>query len=382
MDRPLARARERARATARTELKNTAYEIFIGVLSILSIFNLVLVYAFAGDPSLQQILSAMNALFSLIFLGDFLYRIFTVPSPARYFFRGYGWADLLASLPFPQFKILRVFRLLRVSRLLRELGFRTIVSTLIHDRANSALMTLLLMGIFVLQFGSLWMLAVEGHAKDANITSASDALWYTIVTISTVGYGDQYPVTNLGRIIGTCIIIVGVGIFGTFTGYLANLFLGSGKGTPPDEETDAATDASAPAEVSAGADAAMPGGDSAAAPAGAAGRGAAGGAGGAAAAGAGPAEDAPSGIAHHAAKGVAAGAVSGAVRRGVAASQAKGAASADATGSVTGDGAGDPGVPSPATPDAGAEATAARIQALLAQSEEAMAEVRRLMATT
>ena len=52
------------------------------MLSILSIFNLVLVYAFAGDPSLQQILSAMNALFSLIFLGDFLYRIFTVPSPA------------------------------------------------------------------------------------------------------------------------------------------------------------------------------------------------------------------------------------------------------------------------------------------------------------
>jgi hypothetical protein len=49
------------------------------------------------------------------------------------------------------------------------------------------------------------------------------------LTISTVGYGDQYPVTNAGRIIGTCIIEVGVGIFGTFTGYLANVFLGPAK---------------------------------------------------------------------------------------------------------------------------------------------------------
>jgi hypothetical protein len=49
------------------------------------------------------------------------------------------------------------------------------------------------------------------------------------LTISTVGYGDQYPVTNAGRIIGTCVIVVGVGIFGTFTGYLANVFLGPAK---------------------------------------------------------------------------------------------------------------------------------------------------------
>src|SRR5262249_55269954 len=61
----------------------------------------------------------------------------------------------------------------------------------------------------------------------ANITTASDACWYVIVTISTVGYGDKYPVTNAGRILGSIIIVVGVGIFGTFTGYLATTFLSS-----------------------------------------------------------------------------------------------------------------------------------------------------------
>ena len=89
------------------------------------------------------------------------------------------------------------------------------------------------MGILVLEFGSLWILDVEQNAPGANITTASDALWYTIVTISTVGYGDRYPVTNEGRVIGSLIIIVGVGIFGTFTGYLANLFLAPRSNRPP-----------------------------------------------------------------------------------------------------------------------------------------------------
>lgn len=221
------------------ELKNPAYEIFIGILSLLSIANLVLVYVYRDDTAMQIVLSVMNALFSVIFLGDFIYRMATAPAPWRYFFRGFGWADLLASLPFEQLKVLRIFRLLRVIRLMRSVGPRQLWGILIHDRANSTLMTLLLLGVFVMQFGSLAILSVEEYAKGANITTASDALWYTIVTISTVGYGDQYPVTTAGRIIGALIIIVGVGIFGTFTGYLANLFLGPQR-DKRDEQEDAA----------------------------------------------------------------------------------------------------------------------------------------------
>jgi voltage-gated potassium channel Kch len=212
-------------ATTRSELKSTGYEIFIGVLSVLSITNIVLVAVYVDDEALRVVLSAMNVLFSAIFLGDFAYRLFTAPSRSAYFFRHFGWADLLASLPFPQFKILRVFRLIRVIRLLRALGPRTIARTLIRDRAGSALFVLLLMGIFVLQFGSLFMLYLEKDAPEANITSGPDALWYTMVTIATVGYGDRFPVTSAGRVMGSVIIVIGVGIFGAFTGYLANLFL-------------------------------------------------------------------------------------------------------------------------------------------------------------
>ena len=208
----------------RKELKNTGYEIFIGILSILSIVNLVMIYV-AKDPNLDTVINALNALLSIIFLADFVYRLFTAESKSRYFLRQFGWADLLASLPFPQFKVLRAFRLVRVFRLLREHGIYKIGRSLIKDRAGSALLVLLLMGILVLEFGSLGILHIEQHVTGANITSASDALWYVLVTISTVGYGDRFPVTNSGRWVGTLIIVIGVGIFGTFTGYLANLFL-------------------------------------------------------------------------------------------------------------------------------------------------------------
>jgi hypothetical protein len=214
--------------TRRKELKSTGYEIFIGALSVLSIVNLVLLYAIE-DEALDTVLWVMNAILSVIFLADFTYRLLTAPSKTRYFFRLFGWADLLASLPLQQVKVLRVFRLARVFRLLRAYGVKNITRSLLQDRAGSALLTLLLLGILVLEFGSLAILNVEQDASGANITTASDALWYTIVTISTVGYGDRYPVTTAGRVIGSLIIVVGVGIFGTFTGYLANLFLAPSK---------------------------------------------------------------------------------------------------------------------------------------------------------
>ena len=211
-------------ARSTSELKNTGYEIFIAMLSILSIFNLVLLFALK-DENLDTVLLVMNGVLSGIFMIDFVYRLMTATSRADYFLRQYGWADLLASLPIEQLKVLRVFRLLRVYRLMRLLGVKRIGRSLLKDRAGSALFTLLFAGVMVLEFGSLAILRYEQNAADGNIKSASDAIWYVMVTISTVGYGDRFPTTNAGRVVGALIIVIGVGIFGTFTGYLANFFL-------------------------------------------------------------------------------------------------------------------------------------------------------------
>ncbi len=211
-------------AEERAGLKNPGYEIFIAALSVLSIVNLVLVFVIQ-DQDLDYVLAIMNVPITIIFLIDFLYRLKSAPSKSNYFWRNWGWADLLASLPFQQTKILRLFRLVKVYRLLQDYGTRNIIRSLIKDKAGSALLSLLFIAILVLEFGSLLMLRLEANVEGANITTASDAIWYIIVTMSTVGYGDQFPITNPGRVLGTVIIVVGVGIFGTLTGYLANLFL-------------------------------------------------------------------------------------------------------------------------------------------------------------
>jgi voltage-gated potassium channel len=228
----------------RHELRNPGYEIFIAALSILSIANILLEFLII-DAALDSVLNAMNAILSGILFVDFLVRLRTASSRSDYFFRRFGWADLLASLPLPQLKILRLFRLARVYRLLKAYGARNIGRSMLRERAGSALLSLLFVAILVLEFGSLWMLRIESSSPERNITTASDAIWYVIVTISTVGYGDQFPVTTPGRVLGAVIIVLGVAIFGTLTGYLANLFLSptaSEQASGPDADTSSAAE--------------------------------------------------------------------------------------------------------------------------------------------
>ncbi len=229
-------------ARGKRELKGIGYELFIGALSILSIINLILIVVFRNDPGLQTVLGVINAVMTPIFLGDFLYRLFTATSKKAYFFSGFGWADLLSSLPFPQFKVLRLFRLWRVFRLFVEFGATNLVHEFIAHRAENALYTVVFLVLCVLEFGSLAMLSVEAAAPNANITTASDAIWWAYVTITTVGYGDQYPVTTNGRIIGVLVMTAGVGLFGTLSGFLANMFLAPPKKKEEKEVPEAIDD--------------------------------------------------------------------------------------------------------------------------------------------
>jgi voltage-gated potassium channel len=156
---------------AQDELRSTGYEIFIAALSVLSLANIVL-YVLIPDPALSNVVLIMDGILSLVFLGDFLVRLRAADSKSEYFFRGFGWADLLASIPVTSFKVLRVFRLVRVVRLLREVGTDRVIVALVRDRAGSALFTLLLIAFLVLEFGSLAVLRAEMGAPGANIETA------------------------------------------------------------------------------------------------------------------------------------------------------------------------------------------------------------------
>ena len=210
------------------ELKNVSYECFILALSLVSLLN-ILILVFVRQPEVGVVIAVMDVLLSFIFLGDFLFRLFSAPTKRTYFIGQHGWLDLLSSLFIPQVKVFRLFRVVRVVRLLREVGPRRFLNAVLSDRASSALLTVVFLTILLLEFGAGLMLAIELQAPDGNIKDASDAIWYTYVTVTTVGYGDRYPVTNPGRVLGVLIMTVGVGLFGTLTGFLANVFLSPSK---------------------------------------------------------------------------------------------------------------------------------------------------------
>ena len=213
------------------EIKSTSYELFIISLTGLQVFNLVLLQRPISD-SARGVVLLFGEWMTMVFMLDFAYRLFTASSKVDYFFRRYGWADLIGSLPILISPYLRLFRLVRAVRSTRQLGGRAAVRNLRQQRAGSTLLGVLLMVVFVLEVGSISILEVEGSLPEANIHTPVQALWWGLVTMATVGYGDFYPVTNTGRLIGVFVITTGVAVLGVFSGSVANYFLRPRRGEP------------------------------------------------------------------------------------------------------------------------------------------------------
>lgn len=237
-----------------------SWEMFVLVLAIVSIVNLGLVLV-AWDPDVQEVLVVMDAVLMVVFAIDFLRRLAVATDNRAYFVHGRGWLDFVSI--FPALRIARVLRILRVFKLMQHLGGpKAAFRAFFRNRAAGGLLLVLAIAFMVMEFGSILILWAERDDPGANITTASDALWYTIVTMSTVGYGDQFPVTNIGRLFGTVIIVVGVGVFGTLTGFLANAFITPrtenappgdqpAEGAPADAKADATGDGTERAEAAA-----------------------------------------------------------------------------------------------------------------------------------
>lgn len=219
------------------ELKSAGYEIFILLLSLLSVANMVFVAVASigaplGGPA-REVVLLMDAVITPIFLVDFLYRLLTAKSRRGYFVGGWGWADLLAAVP--MFRIFRIFRVVRVVRLLRARGPKHFIEDLSEARASATFLLTIFLVVLVVELAGATIYYAEGDHPSSNIGSAGDAVWWGLVTITTVGYGDRFPVTSGGRIIGVFLLFAGVGLFSVLTGFIANVFLAPrpGRGAPP-----------------------------------------------------------------------------------------------------------------------------------------------------
>jgi voltage-gated potassium channel len=198
---------------------------------ILTVVNLIALLADLLVPLPREI-SALIHYFDtavcVVLLTDFLVRLYQAPDKVA--FLKWGWIDLVASIP--DLEILRWGRLVRVLRVIRIVravrSFQKVLEPFLRRRTETGAVSLGLVSFLLVTSASIAMLACE-RETDSNIKSAGDALWWCLSTISTVGYGDKYPVTPEGRMVAAVVMMSGVGLFGGLSGLLASVFVGAHK---------------------------------------------------------------------------------------------------------------------------------------------------------
>ena len=225
-------------ASDREDLKSTTYEFFILAISILSIVNMALWFVLPFESQRWWLVVSVDGILTIIFLIDFTYRLLTAPTKRWYLRHGGGVFDFLGCVP--GLRIFRLFRIVRAIRIVRRLGGPRVFGELRAGLASGTLYLVVFLGLFTLEIVGLLELRFEENAPGANITTAGDALWWGYVTATTVGYGDQFPVTTGGRVVGVLMLTVGVALFATFSGFLATAFLSVNRKTdePPASEQD------------------------------------------------------------------------------------------------------------------------------------------------
>ena len=200
------------------------YELFVIGMILLQLFNSILLIL-GLDPDSRQVLILLGIFIGLFLMFDAVHRLLRTPQKRTLLFEYHGWLIFLGSLPIPFLVLARLLWYLVVGVKLRRSDYFDMEQVVIAKRAQSTLLLVIFGTILMLEMSSLLILRTEGNDPASNIRTGSDALWWTLVTIATVGYGDRFPVTAQGRIVGILTMLVGVGLFTVLTSFLAQWFL-------------------------------------------------------------------------------------------------------------------------------------------------------------
>jgi voltage-gated potassium channel len=192
----------------------------------LGMAGLAIVYVALGFADETPAIAAAERILTIVFVAEFSGRLAIAPSRAAYL-RGH-WIDLVALIP-----ATRALRLLRLLRLVRaSAGLFRALSQIERLAQHRNLVWLFVLWLTVAVVCSIWLYMVESDANDA-IKSPLDALWWGIVTLTTVGYGDVYPRTAEGRIAAMVLMVVGISLYSAITATITSILI-AGRPTTPD----------------------------------------------------------------------------------------------------------------------------------------------------
>ena len=181
------------------------------------------------SASTIQILDFIELVSVLVFSLEYLLRILFSPRPIRFIFSFFGLIDLIAILPFylsfgADLRSLRAVRLFRLLRLLKFLRYGDTLQNL-KDAFKNVKKELILFSfatLLLIYFSSVGIYYFENEAQPEAFSSIFSAMWWSVATLTTVGYGDIYPITAGGKIFSTFVVFIGLGLVAIPTGLVAS----------------------------------------------------------------------------------------------------------------------------------------------------------------
>ena len=223
----------------REDFASRAFDIIIAISIVLNITSLVMSTFDEFEPY-YDILSGIEAITICVFCVEYALRIWTAEylypdldrrkAVLRFFVSFDGIIDLLTILPFfflygfAAFRMLRVVRIFHLFRLNATYDSFNVITKVLNEKKNQILSSVFIILVLILA-ASLCMYSVEHTAQPDVFRNAFSGIWWSVATIFTVGYGDIYPVTLLGRIMAVVITFLGVGAVAIPTGIISAGFV-------------------------------------------------------------------------------------------------------------------------------------------------------------
>ncbi len=205
------------------------FNIVLLITILLSVALVMLESVEAVNARYHKTLVVLEWIVTILFTIEYILRLYSVRRPWRYFFSFYGIIDLLSILPtylglfYPQTKYLSSIRILRLFRIFRIFGLtdfmrggNVILIALRNSRAKIVVF-LSFVTLIVVVIGSI-MYVVEGKHPESGFTSIPTSIYWAVVTLTTVGYGDIAPVTAFGKFLASIVMIIGYGVIAVPTG--------------------------------------------------------------------------------------------------------------------------------------------------------------------
>ncbi|MDE0152918.1 MAG: ion transporter [Gammaproteobacteria bacterium] len=204
------------------------FDFFVLFLIVFSIITLSIETLPGLSSTTKELLNLSEVVVTVLFTVEYVLRVATAPSKKDYIFSFYGIIDLLAILPFYlalgiDLRSIRVFRLLRIFRILKMAQYSKAMErfgkALSHAKAEALVFPCIT--LMLLYFSAAGIYYFENEAQPENFPSIFHSLWWAVTTLTTVGYGDFYPITAGGKLFTFLILMCGLGIVAVPAGLIA-----------------------------------------------------------------------------------------------------------------------------------------------------------------